>query len=923
MATYIKFAAPIVDESGLVIESVAVSVKDPSTSALISIYSDTAGTAESNPITTGADGLLEFYVNVETNPHIKMTAAKTDYDFTPFNELYDRWSMPGAGGALAFTDLTDVPSSYTGQAGKFLRVKSGELELEFATLAGGGDLLADGTIPLTANWDVGAYYIQALRFISDVATGTAPLTVASTTLVSNLNADLLDGSHAAAFALLAGRSGGQTLIGGTDSGDDLTLQTTSHGTKGSYILTDLVSDGLVKSTSGVLSTVTVTAQAESLLDDADAATMQSTLGLVLGTNVQAYSSQLAAIAALTPTDSNIIVGDGATWVTESGSTARTSLGLAIGSDVQGYHANLAAIAGGTWGGAASITTLGTVVTGTWSADTIGISKGGTGQTGKTAAFDALAPLTTKGDVIVFDGSDCIRVGVGSDGQVLTADAAAASGVKWDTAPGSVATLDEIGNVNAITEAQGMILYVGSDSKWAALAAGTSGFVLTTKGAGANPEWSAPTGGPSSGRHTETFSSQTQIVVTHNLGQYPVVQVYNASDELIVAEVTHDSVNQCTVDLSESMSGRIVCVSGGVVSFLELSDAPSSYSGAGGRYVKVNTGATALEFVSETHLLADGSQPLTANWDVGAYQLRAETFYSDVAIGTAPFTVTSTTVVTNLNADTVDGVHAASFALLAGRAGGQALIGGVNSGDDLTFQTTSDGTKGDYVFSEMTSAGFLKCTAAGIVTGGNAIAFTDLSAVSKDEDDMASDSDQHVPTQQSVKAYVDGLVASGGVSALDRDVTATTVSGTTAETTVYTYTVPGGSLSTNRMLRLTLLGYVTAYSASTQTLTVRVKYGGTTLFTYAAATAATTTDYALRVLSEISALNSASAQWATTECDRGYNASIAGTASGTTTRAIAGCPASVNSAADQTLTVTFQPSHTGLSALTKIVQVELI
>ena len=26
------------------------------------------------------------------------------------------------------------------------------------------------------------------------------------------------------YALLAGRSGGQTLIGGTDSGDDLTLQ---------------------------------------------------------------------------------------------------------------------------------------------------------------------------------------------------------------------------------------------------------------------------------------------------------------------------------------------------------------------------------------------------------------------------------------------------------------------------------------------------------------------------------------------------------------------------------------------------------------------------------------------------------------------------------------------------------------------------
>jgi len=39
------------------------------------------------------------------------------------------------------------------------------------------------------------------QIVSTVATGTAPFSVASTTLVSNLNADLLDGNHASAFAL--------------------------------------------------------------------------------------------------------------------------------------------------------------------------------------------------------------------------------------------------------------------------------------------------------------------------------------------------------------------------------------------------------------------------------------------------------------------------------------------------------------------------------------------------------------------------------------------------------------------------------------------------------------------------------------------------------------------------------------------------
>lgn len=99
-------------------------------------------------------------------------------------------------------------------------------------------LKKDGSVALTAPWDAGAFEIRAETFESDVATGTPPFVVASTTLVSNLNVDLLDGLEETAFALLAGRAGGQTLIGGTGSGDDLVLQSTSHGTKGDIILED-------------------------------------------------------------------------------------------------------------------------------------------------------------------------------------------------------------------------------------------------------------------------------------------------------------------------------------------------------------------------------------------------------------------------------------------------------------------------------------------------------------------------------------------------------------------------------------------------------------------------------------------------------------------------------------------------------------
>lgn len=60
------------------------------------------------------------------------------------------------------------------------------------------------------------------------------------------------------------------------------------------------------------------------------ATARTSLGVTIGTNVQAWDDDLDDIAALTPTDSNIIVGNGTDWVAESGATARTSLGVGTG-----------------------------------------------------------------------------------------------------------------------------------------------------------------------------------------------------------------------------------------------------------------------------------------------------------------------------------------------------------------------------------------------------------------------------------------------------------------------------------------------------------------------------------------------------------------------------------------------------------------
>jgi hypothetical protein len=50
----------------------------------------------------------------------------------------------------------------------------------------------------------------------------------------------------------------------------------------------------------------------------------------------------------------------------------------------------------------------------------------------TNTFSFISPLTTKGDIIARDGTAAVRLPVGSDDEVLTADSAQSTGLKWET-----------------------------------------------------------------------------------------------------------------------------------------------------------------------------------------------------------------------------------------------------------------------------------------------------------------------------------------------------------------------------------------------------------------------------------------------------------------------------------------------------------
>lgn len=107
-----------------------------------------------------------------------------------------------------------------------------------------------------------------------------------------------------------------------------------------------------------LALATLTSFGRSLIDDADAAAGRTTLGVVIGTNVQAYHVNLAQLAGLSLIADRLPYADGTntlalTTLTSFGrsliddanaAAGRTTLGVVIGTDVQAYSAKLAAFA---------------------------------------------------------------------------------------------------------------------------------------------------------------------------------------------------------------------------------------------------------------------------------------------------------------------------------------------------------------------------------------------------------------------------------------------------------------------------------------------------------------------------------------------------------------------------------------------------
>ena len=143
-------------------------------------------------------------------------------------------------------------------------------------------------------------------------------------------------------------------------------------------------------------------------------------------------------------------------------------------------------------------------------------------------------------------------------------------------------------------------------------------------------------------------------------------------------------------------------------------------------VSTNLNADMVDGVHGPFVEADGTQALTADWDAGAFEIRALTFESDVAPGAgAPFTVASTDLVTNLNADQLDGHEATAFVHVAGDTmSGNLAMGGkdiTGAGDFGGATATLTGAAEALTFESTQTTGTAPFTVASttVVTSLNA------------------------------------------------------------------------------------------------------------------------------------------------------------------------------------------------------------
>ena len=150
-------------------------------------------------------------------------------------------------------------------------------------------------------------------------------------------------------------------------------------------------------------------------------------------NFTPISLYYSTTAAAVPSSGNLVAGELALNTVDEKLYFKNSAGVVKLLASNAVTTPVTTISFGSTGLTPSTATSGAVAV----AGTLAIGSGGTGQTTAGAAFNALSPITTTGDLILGNGTNsATRLAIGANGYLLTSNGTTAS---WVAAPASGVT----------------------------------------------------------------------------------------------------------------------------------------------------------------------------------------------------------------------------------------------------------------------------------------------------------------------------------------------------------------------------------------------------------------------------------------------------------------------------------------------------
>ena len=247
---------------------------------------------------------------------------------------------------------SDVTSIY--HAGRRVKIIAPTPGTIFGTISS-SNFSTDTTVVVSfdsgslSNESITDVYIAALSKTNDsLPTGISATKIADGT-VSDTEFQHLNGVSSAIQTQINAKQATITGAASTIASSNLTASRALQSNGSGKVEVSAVTTTELGHVSGVSSAIQTQlngklAVASNLSDVASASTARTNLGLAIGSNVQAHNAKLDDIAGLAVTNGNFIVGDGANFVAETGSTARTSLGLGT---IATQAANNVSISGGS------------------------------------------------------------------------------------------------------------------------------------------------------------------------------------------------------------------------------------------------------------------------------------------------------------------------------------------------------------------------------------------------------------------------------------------------------------------------------------------------------------------------------------------------------------------------------------------------